>query len=157
MPDDSILKIEVKGLDKVMSKLDKFPKEIQSHIAQAGKEAAERVLLKTQGLKKYPPATAANQPPAPYYVRGRGMQYVKRNNMSSERLGTRWTVESKNLQTKIGNSASYAKWVHGDDTQAKAMEKIGWKKLFATAKLKVGDITKVYQAWINKLIKDLGL
>ena len=157
MMPEQILKIEVKGLDILMRKFKQFPEEIKSHLSQAGDEAAERVLLPTEGLKKYPPQTAANEPPTPYYIRGRGMQYKTRNAMNSERLGTRWYVKSADLKTTIGNSASYAKWVHGDDTQAKAMANIGWKKLFETAKDKVTEITKVYQGWVNKLLKDLNL
>lgn len=157
MSDKSILKVEFKGLDKLMAKMDKFPNEIKSHLEQAGEEAAQRVVLPTEGLQKYPPLTEANQPPAPYYIRGRGMQYSYGNDMSSERLGARWYVKSQDMKTAIGNTASYAKWVYSDDEQAKAMERIGWKKLFATAQDKIGEITKVYQAWIDKLIKDLGL
>ncbi len=57
---------------------------------------------------------------------------------------------------RIGNRASYARHVHGDK-QAKAMGKIGWKQLFKTAKEKIGDIKKVYDAWVAKAIRDLGL
>jgi hypothetical protein len=46
--------------------------------------------------------------------------------------------------------------MHGED-QAKAMKRIGWKKLFETAKSKLGEIQKVYQAWVDKTIKELDL
>ena len=152
-----ILRIEVKGLDKVLAKFNQFPDKIKSYLVQAGEQAAERDLLPTKGLKTYPPMTSANQPPTPYYIRTKGMQHKTYNDENSENLGKQWYVKSEGINTKIGNSASYAKWVHGDDDQVEAMASIGWKKLFATAKEKVGAFTKTYQAWIDKLIKDLGL
>lgn len=150
------IKIEVEGLDKVIAKLHKFPVEIARNFGAAGAEAAKDVILPTEGLQNYPPMTAANAPPTPYYIRGRGTQYATRNLMNSERLGTRWNVERKGFSTVIGNPVSYAKYVHGDE-QAGAMATIGWKKLFETAKEKIDDIKRVYQAWINKTIRDLGL
>lgn len=154
---ETILKIEVKGLDKILAKFNQFPKEIARAMSQAGHQAAERDLLPTLGLKTYPSETAANKPPTPYYIRGRGMQYKSGNAKNSENLGKRWYVHREGAETTIGNSASYAKWVHGDDDQAEAMATIGWKKLFKTAQDKIGEITKTYQAWVDKLIKDLGL
>jgi len=154
---EQAIQIEIKGLDEVLAKINQFPEKIAGTIGQAGSEAAERVVLPTQGLKTYPPAGAGNQPPTPYYVRGRGMQFENGNDYRSEVLGTKWVVKSEQLKTTIGNTASYAHWVHDDEQQAKAMGRLGWKKLFATAKEKISEITQVYQAWIDKLIADIGL
>ena len=154
MPDDNI-QIEVKGLDRILKALDRFPGQIGKYIGQAGQEASDRVILPTQGLKKYPPPTAANAPPVPYYVRGKGTQYASYNRGNSERLGTQFYTQP-GLQTKIGNRASYAKYVVGEN-QASFMAPKGWRKLFDVAKEKTGDIRKVYQAWVDKCIKDLGL
>jgi len=150
------LKIELEGLDKLFAKLNKFPREIARNFGAAGEEAAKDVILPTEGLQNYPPATAANAPPVPYYIRGRGTQYATRNLMNSEKLGMRWAVVRRAFNTHIGNIASYARYVHGEE-QAEAMKSIGWKKLFDTAKEKLKDIQKVYQAWVNKTIKDLKL
>jgi len=153
MPD---LVIELEGLDKLVAKLNKFPKEIASNFSAAGAEAAKDVILPTEGMQNYPPMTAANAPPVPYYIRHRGTQYATRNLENSELLGTKWTVERKGFNTVIGNPVSYSRYVHGKE-QAKAMADIGWKKLFDVAKEKLKDIQKVYQAWVNKTIKDLKL
>lgn len=150
------INIEVEGLDKVIAKLHKFPVEIAKNFSAAGAEAAKDVILPTEGLQNYPPSTSANEPPVPYYIRGRGTQYATRNLMTSERLGTRWVVERKGFSTIVGNPVSYSRYVHGDE-QARWMKAIGWKKLFDVAKEKIGDIKRVYQAWIDKTIKDLGL
>jgi hypothetical protein len=151
----SNISIKVEGLDKVVKALDQFPREIQQTLEKAGEEAAKTV-LEEEGLKKYPPETAANQPPVPYYIRGRGTQTAHGNLGNSEKLGTRWYVKSEGLKTQIGNSASYAHWVHGED-QASFMAPKGWKKLYDTAKDKIPVITGIYQRWIDRLIKKLGL
>ena len=156
MPDDFI-RIEVQGLEKVQAALTKFPKQIAKYMQQAGSEAAKRAILPTQGLQKYPPAGAANAPPEPYYIRGRGTMTKSGLRATSERMGTQWyTKASQSFSTEIGNRASYAKWAHGTE-QARAMARIGWRKLVAVATEKIGDIVKVYQAWVDKLIRDLGL
>jgi len=153
---DNNIQIEVKGLDRILKALDKFPGQIQRYIGQAGQESADRVILPTEGLKKYPSASAANAPPTPYYIRGKGTQYASYNRGNSERLGTQFYTEVAGMSTKIGNRASYAKYVVGEG-QARFMAPKGWRKLFDVAKEKVPQIKKVYEAWINKCIKDLGL
>ena len=150
------IKITVVGLDKVLAALSKFPNQIAKYVTQAGDEAANRVILNERGLKKYPPATSANMPPTPYYIRGRGMQYKTYNTNSSERLGTQWYVKKAGLGTEIGNRASYARYVVGEE-QALFMAPKGWRKLYEVAMEKKDKIKAVYQAWINKLIRDLGL
>lgn len=150
------LTIEVEGLDKVVAKLNKFPREIARNFGAAGEESAKDVILPTEGLQNYPPMTAANEPPVPYYIRGRGTQYATRNLMNSERVGTRWTINRRGFNVAIGNPVSYARYLHGDE-QAKAMKGIGWKKLFGVAKEKIKAIQKVYQAWVSKTIRDLDL
>jgi len=92
----------------------------------------------------------------PYYVRGKGTQYASYNRGNSERLGTQFYTQAAGLNTKIGNRASYARYVVGEG-QARFMAPKGWRKLFDVAKEKVPQIKKVYEAWINKCIKDLGL
>lgn len=148
--------VEVIGIEKLMKAFDRFPRKIMQYLGQAGHESATRVILPEEGLQNYPPETAANKPPTPYYIRGKGTQTKSKNYFNSENLGKQWYVKRRGLDMKIGNRASYARWVHGVE-QAKAMGLIGWKQLFKTAKDKVGDIKKVYDAWVAKAIKDLGL
>ncbi len=153
MPDD--LQIEIQGLDRLLKAFQKFPKKVARNMSQAGHEAGSD-LLKTKGLRNYPNITAANRPPTPYYKRHVGMQYKTRNAADSEVLGDQWTIKRIGYGARIGNSASYAKYVHGDE-QAKAMGRIGWKKLKETAKEKIKPITRVFQKWTNKTLRDLGL
>lgn len=153
----SDIKIELIGIEKVQAALTKFPREIEKYITQAGDEVGKRVILNTEGLQKYPPAGPANSPPYPYYKRGSGTQTSPNHNTgSSELLGKQWYVVKKGLGTEIGNRVSYGKWVHGEE-QASFMKPKGWRILREVVDEKIIKITKVYQSWINKLIKDLGL
>ena len=129
-----------------------MPRKIEKYLGQAGHEAADDVIFPETGLQKYPPETYRNRPPVPYYERGAGMWTASGLDKSSEILGKQWYAKPDGLDMRIGNRASYAKWVHGDDTQAAAMDRIGWRKLFKTAKDKVGGIKKVYNAWVAKAI-----
>lgn len=154
MSDDTI-SFEIKGLDKLLTALRKFPDATQKALQEAGKESAE-VVLEEKGLRQYPPETPANLPPTPYYVRRRGTQYANYLAPTSENLGKKWYVKPDKLGVKIGNPASYAKWVHGDE-QANAMAKIGWRKLKEVGQKKVPAIQKIYQSAIDYVIRKLGL
>jgi hypothetical protein len=151
------IRIKVEGLDKLKKAFDQFPQEIQLTIQAAGEEAAKEV-LKTEGLQKYPPATAANLPPPPYYIRGEGMMYKWGLKKTSEKLGTKWYVKpgESGWKVEIGNPASYAPQVVGNEQQAK-FARIGWRKLFDVATEKLPKITEIYQKWVNRLINKLGL
>lgn len=155
-------KVDVQGIEKITRAISKFPRQIASSLNGAGQEAAKDVVLPTEGLRSYPPATDANYPPTPFYIRGRGMQRggvrgAAYNDGKSERLGTQWKVtKAGQFGTSIANRASYAKWVHGEE-QASFMAPKGWRKLVEVVEEKMTEITAVYQQWVDKLIKDLGL
>lgn len=151
------ISLEITGLDKLVKAFDKWPREIRKNIEAAGREASDEI-LNTEGLRNYPPETAANRPPAPFYIRGRGTQYASgRNTLTSENLGKKWLTTVKGYFTRIGNIASYAKWLHSDKLQARAMGRIGWRKLFDVAREKIPEITRIYQRWVNATIRRLGL
>lgn len=155
MPENFSIKIE--GIEKVEAFFKKFPAEVRKNMGQALQEVSKKILLPTQGLQKYPPATGANRPPTPYYIRGRGTQYKSSNSGKSERLGTQWYIKRIGWGgAEIGNRASYARWVHGEE-QANAMAQIGWQRLVDVAKDKMGEIQKIFEKWINFTIKKLGV
>jgi len=149
MPNDFI-KIEVKGIEELQRALQQFPRQVQKYLAQAGNESA-KLILKTEGVMKYPPADSANAPPTPYYKRGVGMQYKYGNNMKSEKYGTKWTVENKAYKTIIGNSASYGKYLGGAE-QSHVMARRGWRKLYDVTMEKMPQIVKVFDTWVDKLL-----
>ena len=151
-----MIHIDVKNVDKILKKFDRVKDVLPKYVEAANKQSASEI-LKTQGLKKYPPATAANKPPVPYYIRGRGTQTASGNKLNSERLGTKWkTVPYGHLGMKISNPVTYAHNVHGE-TQPWFMKRIGWRKLLEVAKEKVGIIAGIYDRWVAKLIRDSGL
>jgi hypothetical protein len=149
------LRVQVVGLDRVQRGLAKFPRQIEKYMYSAGREAAS-VVLKTEGLKKYPPATDANKPPIPYYVRGLGTQTASGNTGTSENYGKRWTVKKAGYGVEVKNDASYARYLGGSKQVGWAKD-YGWRKLVDVAHEKLGKIVAVYNAWIAKLIADLGL
>jgi len=149
------IRVTVPGLEKVMANMARFPREIARYFSMAGHEAGNEI-IDTQGLRNYPPATAANLPPTPYYIRGRGMQYANHNDGRSERYGTQFYIQRRGAMTTIGNRASYAEWLAGQN-QARRMAAIGWRKLGDVAKEKKSRIEQIYRGWVKRLIKDLDL
>jgi hypothetical protein len=162
MPDESI-SIETKGLDELMHNLHKAPAELTKAVSLAGDESA-KVILGTRGIQNYPSETAANRPPTPYYIRGRGTQVSSgRNLLNSERLGTRWNVrkERQGFLVKIGNPTSYAGYVHGGPSdrikQAWHMAKKGWRMLWGVARQKTRRVTRIYDEFADRALKLAGL
>ncbi|MEM5774738.1 MAG: hypothetical protein AAGU05_07010 [Anaerolineaceae bacterium] len=149
-------KFEIKGIDKLIANLKNMRREIILYMGAAGREAAEEILSQ-KGLRDYPASTPANQPPTPYYKRGQGMQYASKNDGRSERYGTKFYAKTNSYVTRIGNSASYAKYLTDENQQAAHMAKIGWKKLIGVAVENKQKIKDIFQAWVDKLIKDYNL
>ena len=152
---DEFITIRLKGAERIIAALKKFPDAIRKAMTGAGREAASGI-LRTEGLKRYPPATAANVPPTQYYIRGRGTQYKSRNLGNSERLGTQFYIDPRSYNTAVGNRASYAEYVVGEK-QAKAMGRIGWRKLGDVARERIAQITETFQKWTDRTLKELGL
>jgi len=148
--------IEIKGMEQLQAKLKRFKQELGAYVTSASVEESESLLDNTVGLRKYPPETAANKLPTPYYIRGMGTQYKSRNNMKSEQLGTKWVVKKAPFGARVMNTASYSQYVHGKK-QASALANIGWRRIddvFPGAKDK---IVKRIDVWIKKLLNKLGL
>lgn len=151
------ISITVTGLDEVAARLAKFPDQVGRYTGAAGKEVGAEI-IQSPGVGRYPSAGKGNSPPAPYYVRGVGTQHATYNEGNSERLGTQFTVvpSTDGFSVIIGNRASYAPYVVGDN-QAKALAAIGWVKVYDAALAKLDKIRAIYQAWIDKLNKDIKL
>lgn len=151
-----LIHVEVDGADELAEALRKFPDQVERYLQMAGREAAAEVLA-VRGLQTYPPLTAANEPPTPYYVRGRGTETATGNLYNSEAYGTQWYVRPDGPDTVVGNRASYAPYLADMDLQAAHMAKIGWRKLAEVATDKEEVIQRIYQGWVDKLLDDLGL
>lgn len=153
---DNGIRIEVRGLDKLLPKLDQIREQIGKTLQSAAKESLTEV-LDTEGLRKYPPETDANRPPYPYYERGRGTWTGPGYNTgSSERYGTRWDESVIPYGARAVNNASYAPYLAGDEQSSKMAEK-GWRKLQDVAEEKREKIKDIFQGWIDHLLKSLEL
>jgi len=168
-------KIDIQGEERFAQILREMGPGVVRALVGAGKEAASNIVSQ-KGVKRYPPATAANQAGrmktvviggreatfrAPWYKRGLGTQspmrgggYRSLNN--SERYGTQFVIESRGSNTVIGNRASYAPFVGGED-QAKHMARIGWRKLSDVVREQMGETVRIYTAWMDRLIQEKGL
>jgi hypothetical protein len=160
--DDQFINIQIVGLERIQKGLAAMNGDLKKTFHGAAVEMAQEI-IDTKGLKSYPPASEANSPPTPYYIRGRGMQRAGRrkpeyNDNKSEKYGTQFYTKPSPaaFQVTIGNRASYAPFLAGNE-QAKAMAKHGWRKLIDVANEKTKKITKIYQDWIDRLIKIHGL
>lgn len=166
--------IDIQGEERFVQMLREMGPGVARALVAAGKEAAANI-VNQKGVKRYPPATDANRAGrmktvviggkeatfrAPWYKRGIGTQepvrgggYRSLNN--SERLGTQYVIESRGTNTVIGNRASYAPFVAGED-QAKHMARIGWRKLSDVVREQMGETVRIYTAWMDRLIAEKG-
>ncbi len=169
-------------LDKAtLARLDaafrRFGSQAEKYMGAAGREIAEDIILPTEGLRKYPPADAANAPGRfkevtfstgrtvtfrmGYYVRGKGMYQPIRGggyklSKGSERYGTQFYTKANQATITIGNRASYARYLGGEN-QAGHMGARGWRRLIDVANEKITTITDRYRRWVDKLLRDVGL
>ena len=162
MPTGNQVNIEVRGLEELKIKFAKLKRDLSKYMADAAVDATKSVILLPRGggggkeHALYPPETAANKAPEPFYIRGVGMQYKKGNSYKSEKLGSSFIVKKVGYGARIGNNASYAPYVIGDN-QSRRMKEIGWTKLIDVAKENLDKIKKVFQVWIDKALKNDGL
>ena len=157
MADEGIkVTVDSKDFDRAIRLL---PRLFASSMVEAGQKVG-KLVLETEGLRTYPPETSANQPPEPYYVRGRGTQRMSRGGVSyndnmSEQYGSRWTVKSRPNRVTIANSASYAPFLAGRP-QSRKMRSIGWKKLTVVIMERMRLIKATFQSHIGRAIRQAG-
>ena len=145
-------RIEIKGLDKLVKKINKL--EQMDAVKAALKQSATFLAGK---MAEYPPQTAANQPPTPFYIRGRGTQTGSGNLGNSEDLGQKWRgakpqIRGKGFTVAIGTNVSYARFVQSQDDQAMAMKKIGWQTDQRVLDENKDEVKEYLADAINKII-----
>lgn len=149
------MNVKLLGLYELIRILDRHPREIYVSFREAGKTVFKNVIAPTRGIK-YPPLSKQRRT-IPYYKRGTGTQYARgRNDHKSERLGTKWYAKAQTqggrFATYVGNVASYAPYVHGEK-QARRMAGFGWRRLWDVVKEKTPEIVRVYQDFVNQVIR----
>jgi hypothetical protein len=105
------------------------------------RQAMRKVVnLVKRDIAKYPSSTAANRPGREvtvlgktrklgHYQRGDGWVTVRGKHLgNSETLGKRWTTETTQGGDMgvVGNNASYVRWIHDEEKQARFHEATGW-------------------------------
>ena len=145
-------RIEIKGLDKLVKKIDKL-----------GKMDAVKVALKQAAtflageMAEYPPQTAANQPPTPFYIRGRGLQTASGNLFNSGNIANSWErakpqIRDRGMTVAIGSNVSYVRFVQSKDDQARWMKDIGWQTDQQVLDENKDEVTEYLADAIHKII-----
>lgn len=148
--------VEIRGLDELTRRLDSF-KDLKKVIPalEAGANHLEGV------VKEYAPKSEANKPGGPgsrWYQRGFGPRWARKDGTwggrkTSEVLRSRWAVQSKNhgLTWIIGNNATYAKYVHGEE-QAHFHKDRGWKTIFDVVKQESDTVLNFVKDRVDRIL-----
>jgi hypothetical protein len=126
--------IEVEGIKALEAKLNKL-RDVGAAVGPAFLTSGYEV---RDWVKQYPPSGIANAPKAPgrWYERGYGSKYARRDGTvtgrkTSEMLNRSWsmthTTTAHGVEVRIGNRASYARYVHDEERQAGFHAARGWR------------------------------
>jgi hypothetical protein len=117
-------------------------------------------------ISKYPPATMANaqQPyPGRWYQRGFGPRWSLvgggvSGRKTSETLNRRWSVKKTQagFGAIIGNNASYAKYVHSDEDQARFHSLRGWITDKQAIEHEQDDVIEMLERAIQQELESVG-
>lgn len=144
----------IKGMNKLIRKLDTVAK---LKGAKRGLKAGAEHIEGT--IKEYAPKSEANVEKAHgrWYERGWGSKYKRLDGVvtgkkTSKTLRTKWSTRSRNsgLLQVIGNNASYARFVHSAEEQAKFHGDRGWLTDEQVIKSEGDEVLKFVQHEINK-------
>jgi hypothetical protein len=146
-------KVTIRGLDKVMAKLEKagargvLKKPMTKAVAHLHKEIAE-----------YPAAGLANSPANGYSWYERGFGTKTRTGLAwatSETLGRRWTHEVNGDGTRgvVGNNASYGPYVQSEEKQAAFHKSRGWKTDVEVADKEAGKVVGFFEAAYREILE----
>jgi hypothetical protein len=131
-----VFEVVPEGFDEALAKLgaEKMIQACQASLQRFGEEVKLRALV-------YPaegPWCMPGSYPARWYQRGFGPRWARKDGSTggrdtSERMQQQWAVEQRSpLETLVGNRASYAPYVQGDE-QTGFHAAHGWKKLLDVA------------------------
>jgi hypothetical protein len=158
------LYITIEGAEELVRKLTTLEqmRHVRAVIQQEGRFLAGK-------LRKYPQKAQYGNPliRADARVR-RGFFYhlnhgdisvpYKRGGGGSERLGTRWTVKSENQgwQAIVGNNASYAHLVQGEETQTFGHGLSGWLTDKGAVNVYGPVVQQNIRAAVEKEVRNVG-
>lgn len=155
-----MIEIEMVNAKEVAESLGKI--DMQQVILEASEEVSE-LILDTKGIRIYPNETQANSPYGrkAYYIRGVGQYSPARGGSyrlvsKSENYGKSFTVAKNPYGFRISNSASYSSFLGGDNQVSWAGRR-GWRRLSDVAKEKSAEINKIFNHFIELMIRKVGL
>jgi hypothetical protein len=126
------IKVSLRGIVEALRALRDTKKDINDALLIYSREAMEAFI---EDLSDYPSETAANNPPAPFWIRGTGLATNNQGtkiNPKSQKLIANWIIaqDSQQDETIVSgrNSSTYAPWVHGSNYQARFHQKRSWQK-----------------------------
>lgn len=151
------LEIKVKGLKELQAKFKKLPNRLEITFGQSLRKIFD-LMMRDQGGGKpyYPPETEHNRPPVPFYIRGKGEEFGGFNDLTSEQMNTKFYYTPEFPKAYIGNTASYAGDVIGEN-QKPLFKEIGWMRLVDWVQRHMPQITAAFQDWVDATLKALKL
>ena len=151
--------INLQDIERIARKLDLLP--AFSAGVQAGGVHIKSI------LDVYPASTEANTPgpyPKRWYKRRYGPFWTLKDGgvhskNTSEILSDRWTIVAYNdgLSCKVGNNATYARFVHDKDRQPPIFGQRGWLTIQAVARDEADNVRDLVSGSIRAEIKRRGL
>jgi len=104
--------------------------------------------------REYPPPSIANSPDNPsghWYVRGYGTMYASGvGYRTSQDLKSKWYTRLFPTYVEVGNTATYAPFVHGPD-QVPIHKQRGWKSLLEETTRIVPELLRKMAEHIEKI------
>jgi len=159
---DSLVGIDIEGIEPLMKKLEKMPAEVGK---KAGDDVAKYMLNVVQA---YPPQKRVTRKQAYgktffsekqrrwfFAALNSGAITIPYKRTQGFRRG--WQKIGSGLQTIIVNSTSYGHFLVGENRQSRMMTIIGWKKMSQVVKERSGKISVIANAAVKKGLKDMGL
>lgn len=165
------ISIKVRGLEQVKKFIDELPRRVRG---VAVEEIAKYLIGNgRRGLKRYPPykyisrklaygKVAKDGAPAGYFS-WEQFRYVMWKIHSGEidpgaphRTGNYqrgWQLQKTGAQTKIVNPVPYARYVGGDEDQARLNEKVGWRRVSDIISTNYKGAIQAAERAIEKLLK----
>jgi hypothetical protein len=152
--------VQVEGLEKMLRSLNELG---GLKVVRATMNGA--ALYIKGKIAKYPPASEANTPnQRRWYERGWGAKWTRKDGSingrkSSQTLGRRWTTELTDggYGAKVGNNATYAKYVQDRDSQTYFHEARGWLTAQDVSEQEADKVRDLFASAIQAEIRRLGL
>ena len=153
------ISIDIRGDKELSAKLRQVESAIRRTAMTGGMQDATKYVATNAAV--YPPTSAANAPPPPYYIRGTGTQYVGYNRRESEQLNLHWdrrVNESHGQATGVvENLVSYAPWVHSVVRQSEIHKTRNWRNIERIKQDVEQGVVKIFKDGVEKALRVFGL